>query len=134
MPLSSPDAARRPAGDVAWSPFVVLPWPPEAVETVTNARTTPSASAAIGACVRRRPIPEPPPDAARAEGLPLRADRSVAVSQLMLQSPWRLLARESYGWTSAGSRRETCGFRPVLPGKVRARIVREAVALSCLLL
>lgn len=60
-----------------------------------------------------------------------RAERSG--DSLLLQCPWRLLGRESYGWTSAKSRRETGGLGPVLPGQVRARIVREAVTFSGLL-
>ena len=59
-----------------------------------------------------------------------RAERSG--DSLLLQCPWRLLARESYGWTSARSRRETCGLGPPCLVKF-VRIVREAVAFSGLL-
>jgi hypothetical protein len=43
--------------------------------------------------------------------------------------PVALLTRESYGWTSARSRRETCGLGPPCLVKF-VRIVREALAFS----
>ena len=94
-PSSLPLSATKAAPDVAWSRSVVPRCPAEAVETAAKARMTPSANAAIRRVCSLSSHPGPPPDPARAEGAATirRAERSG--DSLLLQCPWRLLARES---------------------------------------